>query len=116
LTSQGRFTDAVGPARQIQALRDRILGADHWRSADARRSIADLNSMARLPEQGRKALQSAVVLCDRFTVSVRKGRYAEAQLLGRELLAINLRWLGEAHPDTARSYNNLGVALWYQGK
>jgi hypothetical protein len=115
LKSQGRFTDAAGPARQIQALCERILGVDHWRSADARRGIADLHLMARLPDQGRKAIQSVPALKARLHDSYRKGRYAEMELLGREPLAINLRWLGEAHPNTDASYNNLANALDSQG-
>jgi hypothetical protein len=74
LKSQGRFTDAVGPAREIQALCERILGVRHWRSADARRGIADLDLMARLPEQGRKAIQSAPALKARWQDSYQKGR------------------------------------------
>src|SRR6516165_5052025 len=62
LKSLGRFTEAVGPARQIQALCERVLGVDHWRSADARRGIAALDLMARLPDQGRKAIQSVPAL------------------------------------------------------
>jgi CHAT domain-containing protein/tetratricopeptide (TPR) repeat protein len=116
LTSQGRFTDTVGPARQIQALCERVLGVDHWRSADARRGIADLDFIARLPEQGRKAIQSTLSLKARMEDSDRKGLYTEAEHVGREHLAINLRWLGEAHTDTAKSYNRLANALMHQGK
>jgi CHAT domain-containing protein/tetratricopeptide (TPR) repeat protein len=116
LKSQGQFTEALGPARQVQAICERVLGVDHWRSGDARRGIADLELMARLPEQGRRAIQSVVALNERREDSYRKGRYAEAERVGQELLAINLRWLGEAHPDAAQSYRDLGVALWSQGK
>jgi tetratricopeptide (TPR) repeat protein len=116
LKSQGRFTEAFGPARQVQNLSERVLGVNHWRSADARRDIADLDLMARLPEQGRKAIQSVLALKVRSDDSYRNGRYVEAERVGRELLAINLRWLGEAHPGTAASYSNLANALWYQGK
>jgi hypothetical protein len=116
LKSQGRFTDAVGPARQIQALCERILGVDHWRSADARRGIGDLDLMARLPDQGRKAIQSVPALKARWDDSYRNGRYADAERVGREHLAIDLKWLGEAHPETAGSSNNLAVALRSQGK
>ena len=91
LKSQGRFTEALGPARQVQALCERVLGVDHWRSGDARRGIADLDSMARLPEQGRKAIQSVPALKARWEDFCRKGLYAEAERVGRERLAINLR-------------------------
>ena len=116
LGNQGQFAEALGPARQIQALCERVLGVDHWRSADARRGIADLDLMARLPEQGRKAIQSVVALNERREDSYRKVRYAEAERVGQEVLAIKLRWLGEAHPDTADSSNRRARALRSQGK
>ena len=31
LKSRGQFTEALEPARQIQALCERVLGVDHWR-------------------------------------------------------------------------------------
>jgi tetratricopeptide (TPR) repeat protein len=116
LKSQGKFADAVGPARQMQVICERVLGVDHWRSADARRDIAALDLMARLPEQGRQAIQSVLSLRSRLGDYYSNGRYDEMERVGRELLAINLRWLGDAHPDTAHSYNNLAVALGSQGK
>src|SRR5437870_4860908 len=66
LMSQGQFTEALGPAREVRALCERVLGVDHWRSADARRAIADLDLIARLPEQGRKAILSGEDLNDRL--------------------------------------------------
>src|SRR5262249_5046948 len=84
LKSQGHFTEALGPARQVQALCERVLGVDHWRSADARRGIANLDLMGRLPEQGRKAIHSLSALNERFADSRRKGRYAQMELLCRE--------------------------------
>src|SRR6516165_9623529 len=89
LKSQGQFAEALGPARKVQALCERVLGVDHWRSADARRGIADLDLLARLPEQGRKAIQSVLALNERREDSYRKARYAEAEQVDREVLAIN---------------------------
>ena len=45
-----------------------------------------------------------------------RGQYAEAALLFREDLTIRQDTLGEDHPDTAASYNNLAVTLRAQGK
>ena len=45
-----------------------------------------------------------------------QGKYAEAEAMHRRTLAIRLKALGEGHPDTAPSYNNLALALQSQGK
>jgi tetratricopeptide (TPR) repeat protein len=116
LKSHGRFTEALGPAREIQALCERVLGVDHWQSADARREIVDLDLFAGLPKEGRKAIQSMSAANDRFTDSQQKARYAEAERVARELLDVSLRWLGEVHLLTAKSYKYLAAILFFQGK
>ena len=45
-----------------------------------------------------------------------QGRYAEAEPLYRKALSINEKMLGEDHPHTALSYNNLAYNLYDQGK
>src|SRR5262245_39738540 len=44
-----------------------------------------------------------------------QGRYAAAVPLAEQALAICLRVLGDDHPDTAGSLNNLGLLLQAQG-
>src|SRR5207244_3465687 len=43
-------------------------------------------------------------------------RYREAEVKRREALAIRQKVLGEEHPHTANSYNNLAFCLDEQGK
>ena len=45
-----------------------------------------------------------------------QGKYAEAEPLYRKALEIWQRVLGEDHPNTATSYNNVGFNLNAQGK
>ena len=45
-----------------------------------------------------------------------QGKYAEAEAMHRRALAIDSKALGEDHPDTAMSYNNLAATLRDQGK
>src|SRR5262249_2621133 len=113
---QGQFTAALGSAREVQALCQRVLGGAHWRTADARRALADLELMAPLPEPGRRAMQSVPALGGRVQDAYRKAPPSEAERLGRGLLAINLRWRGEPPPDAAGSYPNLANALRAQGQ
>ncbi len=44
------------------------------------------------------------------------GEYADAERIGREVLDVSRRVLGEEHPDTLASANNLAQSLSHQGK
>ncbi|WP_165423003.1 FxSxx-COOH system tetratricopeptide repeat protein [Ktedonosporobacter rubrisoli] len=46
----------------------------------------------------------------------RRGHYWEAEPLYKRALEIRRRSLGEEHPDTAMSLNNLALLYWYQGR
>src|SRR6185312_16009723 len=85
-------------------------------TADARRTIATLRAIASLPEEGRRALAAFGPLTEEAGALRGRARYAEAEKILREVQGRTSRWLGEAHPDTARSYNNLALALWDQGQ
>src|SRR5690349_6545827 len=58
LQRAGRFTEAIEPAGEVAELRIRLQGAEHWQTADARRTVDDLRTIAALPEEGRKAMVS----------------------------------------------------------
>jgi class 3 adenylate cyclase/tetratricopeptide (TPR) repeat protein len=47
---------------------------------------------------------------------IERGRYSEAQSLAKDALALDELTLGTAHPEVARSLNNLGNAHFYQGR
>src|SRR5262249_61953971 len=86
------------------------------RRAAARRKVVTLGAIAGLPEEGRRALAAAPALFQEFMRAVEKASYADAERLGRQIVEVRHRWLGEGHPDTATSYNNLAIALRDQGK
>src|SRR5262245_34728406 len=46
LRRAGKFAEAVEPARQIVAVCERALGPDHWGTADARRRVETLGTIA----------------------------------------------------------------------
>jgi tetratricopeptide (TPR) repeat protein len=111
-----KFTEADGPARQVLAVCEQALGPDHWRTAGARRRVETLNAIAGLPEEGRRALAAVPALFQEFLELRGKARSADAERLTRQVLEVRRRWLGEAHPDTASSYNDLATVLEAQGK
>jgi tetratricopeptide (TPR) repeat protein len=112
----GKFAEAVAPARQAVAVCEQALGPDHWRTADARRKVETLETIAGLPEEGRKALAAVPALDQEFREAYGKASYADAERLVRQTLEVRRRRLGEAHPDTAKSYNNLAAVLYWQGE
>jgi CHAT domain-containing protein/Tfp pilus assembly protein PilF len=112
----GKFAEAVEPARQVAAISEKALGTDHWQTSDARRNVETLRVIAGLPEEGRRAMAAVPALHPEFAQAHGKARYADAERLARQIVEVRLRWLGEAHPDTALSYSNLASVLRDQGK
>jgi Flp pilus assembly protein TadD len=116
LQREGRFAEAIEPAREAAEIRTRLQGADHWQTADARRAVDDLSKIAALPEEGRKAIASMGELAQKADAERRRAHYAESERINRTMLEIRRNWLGEDHPDTAASYNNIAYNLKEQGK
>src|SRR5262249_10826609 len=116
LKRDGRYSEAVEPAREAAEVRTRVQGNDQWQAADARRAVDDLRRIAALPEEGRKAMASVGDLSQKADTERQRGHYAESERITRTLLEIRRKWLGEKHPDTALSYSNLAVNLLEQGK
>jgi hypothetical protein len=50
LRREGKFAEAIEPARKILAIRQKALGPDHWQAVDACRAVDDLRSITALPE------------------------------------------------------------------
>jgi CHAT domain-containing protein/Tfp pilus assembly protein PilF len=116
LKRAGQFAEAVEPARKILATCQKALGPDHWQAADARRAVADLRTIAALPEQGRKAMATVEQVRGEAIAASEAARYAEADRLSRRVLETCQRWLGEGHPSTLGSYKDLAVNLSRQKK
>jgi tetratricopeptide (TPR) repeat protein len=116
LQNAGRFAEAIEPTREVAETRTRLQGADHWQAADTRRAVDIWRTIATLPEEGRKALASVADLARKADAERQRVRYAEAERIDRTLLEIRRKWLGDDHPLTAQSYNNLADTLNTQGK
>ena len=112
----GEFEAALAPARELAALRTEHQGPDHWQTQDALRAVETLRTIAALPEDGRRAMASFPAMMDQARVYYVKGQYDQAVALLRRLIELSVRWLGEDHPDTANSRNNLGAVLHAQGR
>jgi tetratricopeptide (TPR) repeat protein len=116
LWSAGKFAEAVTPAEELLALRQRVQGKGHWETGDATRLVESLQKAAGLPGRQQTALAEAPMLTSKAEKLHAESKYAEAEPLLRKALAIWEEVLGRKHPDTATSYNNLGYNLHAQGQ
>ena len=112
----GQIAEAVPPAREKLDLLARTLGKDHWQTGDARRDLETYHRLAGLPREVQDRYLKARQANTRASQLYARGEYAEAALLFRETLRVGRDTLGEDHPDTATSYNNLAETLRAQGK
>ncbi|HEX8199703.1 MAG TPA: tetratricopeptide repeat protein [Isosphaeraceae bacterium] len=112
----GKFAEAQEPARKILAIRTRMQGADHWQTADAERQVRTLAQVAATSPEVRAEFASLYRIVGIAADLMQQARYAEAEPHFRRVMAICERVLGEDHPDTATSYDNLGVNFYEQGK
>src|SRR5262249_51652301 len=97
LRRAGWFAEAIEPAREVEEIRTRLQGADHWQTADARRAVDGLRKIADLPEEGRKALAAVGDLHQKADAERQRAHYAESERINRTLLEIRRKWLGEGH-------------------
>src|SRR6516162_7344138 len=83
LQKEGKFAEAIAPAREVAEIRTRLQGADHWQTADARRAVDDLRKIATLPEDGRKAMASVGDLVQKAEAERQRAHYAESERINR---------------------------------
>jgi tetratricopeptide (TPR) repeat protein len=111
-----KFGEAVAPAEEELALRHRVQGEAHWEAADAARRVQTLRRAVRLPAAQQQALADVPRTAAKAEELHNQGKYAQAESLFRQALAVHEEVLGPKHPDTAQSYNNLGSNLRAQGR
>jgi tetratricopeptide (TPR) repeat protein len=116
LQRAGKFAEAIEPAKQALAVCEKTLGSDHWQTADARRTLETLRTIASLPQEGQRAMASLGSLFEEANVLQSRAKYADAEKILRNVTDKTRRWLGEDHPDTAACYNNLALNLRSQGR
>jgi tetratricopeptide (TPR) repeat protein len=112
----GRFAEAVEAARRVLEVRRRAQGEGHWEAVSAAWRLKALERVASLPADAQKEWQTLGGIMREADQKEQQVQYAEAQPLLEKALAITRQALGEDHPDTAQSYNNLARNLAAQGK
>jgi CHAT domain-containing protein/tetratricopeptide (TPR) repeat protein len=131
LYAQGRFAEAIAPARRALAVRRAVQGERHPDYANSLNNLAmllaaqgDYAAAKPLLEQALAVTQAALgERHPRYATGLNnlalllqsQGDYAAARPLYEQALAVRKAVLGERHPHYARGLNNLAVLLQEQG-
>jgi tetratricopeptide (TPR) repeat protein len=106
----GHWSQAVAAAEQLLALRRRIQGEKHFEAVDASWQVKMLRRLESLPSSDRAAFLAAEDLNEQAESLFRQGKSAASRPLFEQVLASCRRLLTDDHPQTATSYNNLGIS------
>jgi CHAT domain-containing protein/tetratricopeptide (TPR) repeat protein len=112
----GQAGEALRLIQEQAMLRQLWLGPRHWTTVEARLQVERWQRRARLSPKHQKQLGESIRLDQEGGALGSRGRHREAEKARREALAIRLRVLGEEHPDTAITCNNLAHSLEALGK
>src|SRR5262249_51638531 len=94
LWATGKFAEAAAPAEEELALRRRVQGEGHWEVADAARLVQTLRQATALPVPKQAALAQAPAIDAKADHLHHRGKYAEAEPLYRQALAVREEVLG----------------------
>jgi tetratricopeptide (TPR) repeat protein len=110
------YAEAIRQREELLALRTRGQGADHWQTVNEKWNLAAATRVAALPDEKRAGWRQAEkgeATAMRLEQQAQPGKALPLRLE-------RLKWcrevLGEEHPHTAASCNNVGSNLEDQGK
>jgi tetratricopeptide (TPR) repeat protein len=109
------FAAARTARQEVLTVYTKLYGDKDWRVTDARRSLEDLDRLARFAPAGRQQFRQAVALRRQAVRLQSSRRFADAERLYKEALEIWKSMLGEKHPEYASCLNSLGSLLHAQG-
>jgi tetratricopeptide (TPR) repeat protein/CHAT domain-containing protein len=112
----GKFAEALALAEELEALRRRVQGAEHWEAVAARYQVEAVRKASRTGKEERAEYAQSFSSQREAGALVGGGRYREAQALLEKVLAVRRKVLGEEHPDTATSYSWVAANLQAQGR
>jgi len=116
LEAADNYTESIHRREELLALRMREQGAEHWQTVDEKWALATTKKVAALPAEKRAGWRQAAQGAAAAGGLVQQAKYGIALPLLQERLKGCREVLGEDHPLTANSYNNLAFILKAQGK
>src|SRR5262249_19053629 len=112
----GRFQDAAKVLKQVMDYRAARQGAKHWQVIDAGLHAERWQRLTAVAAKDRPDVGRALMIEAEGLLLRQRVRYREAEAKFRQVLTIYRKVLGEQHPDTATSYNNVAACLHAQGQ
>jgi CHAT domain-containing protein/tetratricopeptide (TPR) repeat protein len=132
LYKAGKYAEATEKAKQLIAIREKVLGPEHPSVGSALNNLAELYSVQGLHAEAERLFKRSLSVYEMALgpdhtnagnplnnlagLYQAQGRYAEAEPLFTRSLAIGERALGPEHPDVATSLNNLAGLYQAQGR
>jgi CHAT domain-containing protein/tetratricopeptide (TPR) repeat protein len=105
-----QFDRAKDARREALRIKTQLLGEGHWQTTDARLALKNVEFLAGLTADRRRQVRQAAIEHSAAFVLYREGKYRDALNLEAKSLAVRQQLLGEEHPDTALSLNNLAAS------
>jgi CHAT domain-containing protein/tetratricopeptide (TPR) repeat protein len=104
----GDFASAVKHRQQVLALRQKLDGEKHWRTADARLALAFVEKVTGLAEADRSKVMTTIRKEQEAARLDAQGKYADAERLALEVLETYRAVLGPETADVARVWHLVG--------
>jgi tetratricopeptide (TPR) repeat protein len=111
----GRFESALRWRQEGVEVCRRLYGERAWQTTDARLALQHARRLQQLAPHQRQALAKADAQQQQVIQLHGQGQYARAIPLAAQVLEVRQQLLGEEHPDTATSLNNLALLYVDQG-
>jgi len=107
---QGDWGRALARRREALAVRERVDGKDHWRTADARLMLAFAEKVAGLGQADRAKVAGALRKEQEAAQLHEQGKCAEAERVALEALEIYRALVGPESAEVARVWHRIGRA------
>ncbi|MBI1916311.1 MAG: tetratricopeptide repeat protein, partial [Planctomycetes bacterium] len=116
LVNADRYAEAIRAGEELLALRTNVQGIDHWQTVILKWSLAALKQVSALPKEKRGGWRQVEQSAAEARRLEQQAQYVKALPLRQERLKQCREVLGEDHPHTAQSYDNIAANLNAQGK
>ncbi len=111
LEAADNYAEAIRRQEELLALRTRVQGADHWQTVNEKWDLAAMKKVAALAPDRRAGWRQAADSAATAWRLTEQAQYGKALPLRLEGLKWFREVLGEDHPFTAQSYNNVALNL-----
>jgi tetratricopeptide (TPR) repeat protein len=112
---RGDWRGATARRKEALAVRERVDGKDHWRTADARLALASAEKVSGLNQAKQAKVASALRQEQAAARLFAQGQYEQAERVTREALAIYQAVVGPESAEAARAWHLLGRTYLRRG-